>query len=151
MRTFFNIIPVASMLVLSGCHMDVMVDRERLAEVGLRCVHIGPLASANEPLAQVVRDVLEKEFMRREMGPCTAEEATLLMSGSIDALSINTTRKKFLGPLEETSRESISSVSLVVKDREGSVVLSMSFDNQDRHSAIHLGRMLGRDLAKKLR
>ena len=96
-------------------------------------------------------EVLEKEFMWWELGACTAEEATLFVSGSIDTLGINTTRKKFLRPLEEISRESISSVSLVAKDNTGHVVLSLSYDNQDRRSTIQLGRMMGRELAKKLK
>jgi hypothetical protein len=107
-----------------------------------KCVYIAPLESDDPHIGKVIRDVLEKELMRRQIELCDPNTATVLFTGS----TFMTVR----GSGSATS-QAIESVSLVGKDANGEMLMSASYDNKERYSASKLAQQFGSSLAKKLK
>lgn len=135
--------------VLLGCNSDI-VCTEHLKLLENKCVHIEPLASENPQIGKVVRDILEKEFIRRKVQICDPNTATILIGGAT-FLTVRATSSEALFMGSTDSRQAIESVSLVARDPNGQVLMSASYDNQDRLSASKLAKEFGSALAGKLR
>jgi hypothetical protein len=126
---------------LAGCGSDI-VTTDRLKMLEHKCVYITPLESEDPHVGQVIKDVLEKELMRKQVELCDPNTATVILTGS----TFMTVR----GSGAATS-QSIESVSLVGKDTNGEMLMSASYDNKERYSASKLAQQFGSELAKKLR
>ena len=127
--------------VFAGCGSDI-VCTDRLKMLEHKCVYIEPLESDDPHVGQVIRDVLEKELMRKQIELCDPNTATVIFTGS----TFMTVR----GSGAATS-QSIESLSLVGKDTSGEMLLSASYDNKERYSASKLAQQFGSELAKKLK
>ncbi|MHC4912876.1 MAG: hypothetical protein ACYTE5_07715 [Planctomycetota bacterium] len=148
-----NELPWFIALLLVGvplaCNSDI-VCTDRLAMLDYKCVYIEPLKSENPQVGEVLRDVLEKELIRRNVEVCDPNSATIFVSGATFLTERSTSDKNFLGG-SSTSSQAIESISLVAKDCIGQVLVSASYDNQERHSASRLAKDFGSALAEKLR
>ena len=111
--------------VLLGCNSDI-VCTDRLAMLDYKCVYIEPLKSENPQIGEVLRDVLEKEFIRRNVQVCDPNNATIFVSGATFLTVRSASNKNFLGG-SSTSSQAIESISLVAKDSTGQVLVSASF------------------------
>jgi len=135
--------------VLLGCNSDI-VCTDRLAMLDYKCVYIKPLKSDNPQIGEVLRDVLEKEFIRRNVQVCDPNNATIFVSGATFLTLRSTSSETFLGGSTDSS-QAIESISLVAKDNTGQILVSASYDNQERYSATRLAKEFGSALAEKLR
>jgi len=137
----------------SGCYYDI-VTTARLKTLTPKCVHIEPIESDNPYVGKVLRDVLEKEFIRKKVEICDPNSATIFITGStfLTMRSTASAAKVYIvGSGSYVSSQAIESVSLVAKDREGEILLTASYDNKKRYSASKLARQFGSALAHKLR
>jgi hypothetical protein len=134
---------------LLGCSYDI-VSTKALKLLQNKCVYIEPLASEDPQIGEVIRDVIEKEFIRRNIKLCDPNTATVLISGAT-FLTVRATSSEALFMGSSDSRQAIESVSLVARDPNGQILLSASYDNQDRRSASKLAQEFGSAIAGKLR
>jgi len=139
------------MLISAGCHTDIVCTKY-LQDLEYRCIHIEPIESENPYVGQVLRDVLEKEFIRQNADLCDANNATVLVSGSTFMTLRAAAVDSGLGrPKTAGSNQTIESVSVTAKNREGQILLSASYDNKEQHTASILGKELGAELASRLK
>ncbi len=143
---FLGLLAIA---VSAGCNSDI-VTTNRLKELTHRCVYIAPLESEDPQIGKVLRDVIEKEFVRRKIELCDPNTATVFMTGATFLTARATTSGTIL-TTSSYSSQAIESVSLVAKNVEGEILLSASYDNKDRQSASELGKEFGSALANKLK
>ena len=141
MNKLYWLIGLLVISTFAGCGSDI-VTTDRLKMLEHKCVYIEPLESEDPHIGQVIKDVLEKELMRKRIELCDPNTATVLFTGS----TFMTVR----GSGAATS-QSIESVSLVGKDTNGEMLLSASYDNKERYSASKLAQQFGSELAKKLK
>ena len=141
MNKLYWLIGLLAISALAGCGSDI-VTTDSLKMLEHKCIYIEPLESEDPHVGQVIKDVLEKELMRKKVELCDPNTATVLLSGS----TFMTVR----GSGAATS-QSIESVSLVGKDVDGEMLLSASYDNKERYSASKLAQQFGSELAKKLK
>ena len=143
------VIALAATVALAGCHSDI-VTTNYLKEIDQKCVHIAPVQSEDPHVGQVIRDVLEKEFIRRKVTLCDPNSATVFITGA----TFLTTRGKSNSNLLSSSAmsaEACESVSVTAKDRENRVLLSASYDNSGRKTVSQFARDFGSALAGKFR
>jgi len=126
---------------LAGCGSDI-VATDNLKMLEHKCVYIAPIDSDDPHVGEVIRDVLEKELLRKNVDLCDPNTATVLFTGS----TFMTVRGS-----GTASSQAIESVSLVGKDPSGEVLLSASYDNKERYSASTLAKKFGSALAGKLK
>jgi hypothetical protein len=124
--------------ISAGCNSDI-VTTNRLKAIPHKCVNISPLESEDPQIGKVIRDVIEKELIRRKIELCDSDTATIFITGAT-----------FL-TVRATTNQAIESVSLVAKDSNGEVVLSASYDNKDQLSASKLAQEFGSAVADRLR
>ena len=141
MNKVYWLIGLLAISAFAGCGSDI-VTTDRLKMLEYKCVYITPLESDDPHVGQVIKDVLEKELMRKQIELCDPNTATVLFTGS----TFMTVR----GSGAATS-QSIESVSLVGKDTDGEMLLSASYDNKERYSASQLAKQFGSALAKELK
>ncbi len=141
MNKLYCLIGLLAISAFAGCGSDI-VSTDRLKMLEHKCVYIAPLESDDPHVGKVIRDVLEKELMRRQIELCDPNTATVLFTGS----TFMTVRGS-----GSASSQAIESVSLVGKDPNGELLLSASYDNKDRYSASKLAQQFGSSLAKKLK
>ena len=132
---------LSAIVVSAGCNSDI-VCTERLKMLEHKCVHLAPLNSEDPHVGQVLRDALEKELIRQGIALCDSDTATVFITGS--------TFLSMRGPAS-SSNQSIESVSIVAKDSSGEILLSASYDNNDRHTAGRVAKEFGSALAGKLK
>jgi hypothetical protein len=125
----------------AGCNSDI-VCTPRLKMLEHKCVHVAPIESEDPHVGKVIRDVIEKEFMRKKVELCDPNMATVFITGT----TFLTVR-----PASRQTAEAIESVSLVAKDREGEILLSASYDNKAQYTASKLAQEFGQALAGKLK
>jgi len=130
--------------ISAGCNSDI-VTTNHLKAIPNKCVSIAPFESENPQIGKVVRDVIEKEFIRRKIELCDSDTATIFVTGATFLTVRTTTNRGLVGD------QAIESVSLVAKNINGEVVLSASYDNKDRLSASKLAQEFGSAVADKLR
>ena len=141
MNKLYWLIGLLAISAFAGCGSDI-VSTDRLKMLEHKCVYIAPLESDDPHVGKVIRDVLEKELMRRQIELCDPNTATVLFTGS----TFMTVRGA-----GSASSQAIESVSLVGKDPNGELLLSASYDNKSRYSASKLAQQFGSNLAKKLK
>jgi hypothetical protein len=142
---------VCGLLVMigAGCHSDI-VCTSRLKEIDHKCVFITPIDSADPQVGKVIRDVIEKEFVRKGVDLCDPNSATVFLTGS----AFMTTRATSNTGLFNSSAESaqaVESLSLIAKDREGQILLSASYDNKDGSTVSKFAKEFGAAVADKLK
>lgn len=138
--------------VLAGCGSSDIVCTSGLKELLHKCIYIEPLKSENPHVGDVLRDVLEKEFVRKKIEICDANTATIFVSGSTFMTVRTRAETGFLGaPKYIAENQSIESVSIIATDKSGQILLSASYDNKDQHTVSKLGKEFGSALANKLK
>jgi hypothetical protein len=135
--------------VSAGCNSDI-VTTKRLKELNPKCIYIAPLESEDPQVGKVVRDVIEKEFIRKKIDLGDPNTATVFISGATFLTARSTASQGLLGS-ESASSQAIESVSLVAKDSDGDVLLSASYDNKERYTASKLAKEFGAAVADKLK
>jgi len=133
----------------AGCNSDI-VTTHRLKELTHKCIYVAPLESEDPQVGKVIRDVIEKEFIRKKIELCDPNTATIFITGATFLTARATASGTFLSTSSYSS-QAIESVSLVAKDSSGEVLLSASYDNKDRYSASKLAQEFGSALANKLK
>ena len=141
MNKLYWLIGLFLISTIAGCGSDI-VSTDRLKMLEHKCVYIEPLESDDPHVGQVIKDVLEKELLRKNVELCDPNTATVLFTGST-FMTVRGTGS--------ASSQAIESVSLVGKDPDGEMLLSASYDNKDRYSASKLAQQFGSELAKKLK
>ena len=130
--------------ISAGCNSDI-VTTNRLKELPHKCVHISPLESDDPQIGKVIRDIIEKEFIRRKIELCDPDRATIFITGATFLTVRANTNQGLIG------NQAIESVSLVAKNIDGEVLLSASYDNMAQLSATKLAQEFGSAVADKLR
>jgi len=139
----------AATILLAGCHSDI-VTTNYLKQLDDKCVYVAPVQSEDPHVGQVIRDVLEKEFIRKKITLCDPNSATVILTGA----TFMTTRGKSSSnwvTSSATSAQACESVSITAKDRENHVLLSASYDNSGRKTVSQFARSFGSALAVKFR
>ena len=137
--------------IIAGCHTDI-VCTSRLNELEFKCVYIEPIESENPYVGRVLRDVLEKEFIRRHIEMCDADNATIFITGStFMTLRATAVETGLVSPKTVSTNQAIESVSIKARDSEGHTLLSASYDNKEQYSASRLAKEFGGELANKLK
>ncbi|MHC4726686.1 MAG: hypothetical protein ACYS17_05600 [Planctomycetota bacterium] len=144
MNRLYWIIGLFAIGISSGCNSDI-VTTKHLKALPHKCVNISPFESEDPQIGKVIRDVIEKELIRRKIKLCDTDTATIFITGATFLTVRTTTNKGLIG------NQTIESVSLVAKDSNGEVVLSASYDNKDQLSASKLAQEFGSAVADKLR
>jgi len=141
MKKLYRLVGLLMLIASAGCNSDI-VSTDSLKMLEHKCVYIAPLESEDPHVGKVIRDVLEKELLRRQIELCDPNTATVLFTGS----TFMTVRGS-----GSASSQAIESVSLVGKDINGEMLLSASYDNKERYSASKLAQQFGANLANKLK
>ena len=149
MNKSYWLVALLAMGVSAGCHCDI-VCTSRLKMLEHKCVHVAPIESDDPHVGKVVRDVIEKEFLRRQVALCDPNTATVFVTGATFLTVRSASSRNFLSE-SSVSSEAIESVSLVAKDKDGTLLLAASYDNQRRYTASKLAREFGRAVAGKLK
>ena len=149
-KTFVISVMVA---LFVGCNTDIVTTKQ-LNTVKNKCVYVTPIDCQDPYVGKVLRDVLEKEFVRKNVRLCDADNATVILTGS----TFMTTRSKgetsmfnnlFGG--KESSAQAIESMTITAKDKAGNILLTASYNNVDQLTASKLAKDFGSTLADKLR
>ncbi len=135
----------------AGCNSDI-VTTNRLKELSHNCVYIAPIQSENPYVGKVLRDVLEKEFIRRKIELGDPNTATIFITGAAfmtvraapDANTLGSNRYA-------AANQAIESVSIMAKNRNGQILLTASYDNKEQYTASKLAKEFGSALADKLK
>jgi RecA-family ATPase len=138
--------------LLAGCNTDIVTTKQ-LKTVKNKCVYVTPIDCQDPYVGKVLRDVLEKEFVRKNVRLCDADNATVILTGS----TFMTTRSKgetsmlnlFGG--KQSSAQAIESITITAKDKAGNLLLTASYNNVDQLTASKLAKEFGSTLADKLR
>ncbi|MBN2182779.1 MAG: hypothetical protein JW715_12785 [Sedimentisphaerales bacterium] len=133
----------------AGCNTDVVCTK-RLKTLENKCVYVAALDSEDPQVGKVIRDILEKELVRRNVRICDSDTATIFLSGATFMTTRATSSDGFFGA-SSSSNQAIESISVVAKDRNGELLLSASYDNKKRYTASKLGKEFGSVLASKLK
>jgi hypothetical protein len=149
MRRLHWLIGLLIIVVSTGCHSDIVSTR-RLKSLEHKCVYIAPLDSEDPQVGKVLRDILEKELVRRNIQICDSDSATIFVSGAT-FLTVRATSSDGIFGASSSSNQAIESISVVAKDRDGELLLSASYDNKKRYTASQLGREFGAALADRFR
>lgn len=144
------LVVLAAACICAGCHSDI-VCTARLRQLDAKRVHIEPIKSRDPYVGQVLRDVLEKELIRKKVIVCEPDLANVFISGSTFMTSRYSPQKGLFGDKPGGVNEAIESVSVVAKDRSGQVLLTASYDNKEQQSVSKLAKEFGSALAGKLR
>jgi hypothetical protein len=130
--------------ISAGCNSDI-VTTNHLRAISNKCVSIAPFESEDPQIGKVIRDVIEKEFLRRKIELCDSDTATIFVTGATFLTVRTTTNQGLIG------NQAIESVSLVAKNIDGEVLLSASYDNIAQLSASKLAKEFGSAVADRLR
>jgi hypothetical protein len=133
----------------SGCHTDIVTTKQ-LKAVKSKCVFVRPVESDDPYVGKVIRDVLEKEFIRKRVRLCDAGSANVIITGSTFLTTRSSGKTGWLGG-KESSAQAIESVTITAKDRDGVVLMTASYDNTDQFTASKLAQEFGAAMADKLR
>jgi len=131
-----------------GCHSDI-VTTKHLKAIKNRCVYIEPIESQDPYVGKVIRDVFEKEFVRKGVRMCDAKTANIVITGSTFMTVRSSGKKDWFGG-KDSSAQSIESLTIAVKDKAGNVLITASYDNREQYTASKLGQEFGKELADRL-
>ncbi len=141
----------ALLVFLGACHSDI-VTTKRLQAVKEKCIYVQPIDSQDPYVGKVLKDVLEKEFVRKGVKLCDAETATVIISGATFLTTRSSGERGLFGiGGRDSSAEAIESVTISAKDKVGDILLTASYDNAERSSASKLAQEFGSALADKLK
>ena len=143
---FLGLIIIA---VSAGCNSDI-VCTDRLKTIEHKCIFIEPIGSENPNVGKVLRDILEKEFIRRKLDICDRDSATIIITGST-FMTQRSEASKTLFLASAASNQAIESISLKATDPDGNLLLSASYDNKERYTATKLTQEFGSALSEKLK
>ena len=144
---------VSVMLALfAGCNTDI-VTTSQLKTIKNKCVCVTPIDSQDPYVGKVIRDVLEKEFVRKHIQLCDADNANVILTGStfMTTRSHGETSMLNLFGGKQSSAQAIESVTITAKDKAGNILLTASYNNVDQLTASKLAQEFGSTLADKLR
>ena len=144
---------VSVMLALfAGCNTDI-VTTSQLKTIKNKCVCVTPIDSQDPYVGKVIRDVLEKEFVRKHIQLCDADNANVILTGStfMTTRSHGETSMLNLFGGKQSSAQAIESVTITAKDKAGNLLLTASYNNVDQQTASKLAQEFGSTLADKLR
>lgn len=150
-RTALTVISVLTLT--AGCHYDIVRNKNVKLD-GRKCVCIESIKTQDPHIGTVLRDVIEKEFVRRGFEICDANSATVLISGSAFLTERAESSQNFVllvGGGSAKSSQAIESVSLVVKNTSGEILATASYDNSERYTASKLATEFGGALAERLK
>lgn len=136
-----------------GCRYDI-VTTPRLKALAERRIYIEPIQSENPQVGQVLRDVIEKEFIRKKIELGDPNTATVFITGStfMTVRGKSSETKVFVvGTGSSFASQAIESISVIAKDRDGQILLTASYDNTKQYTASSLAGEFGSALAKKLK
>jgi len=147
-RSYWFIILLA---LFAGCHSDIVTTRH-LKTLTHRCVYIAPIESENPYVGKVLRDVLEKELIRRRVEVCDPNTATIFITGStIMTLRASPDAGGLGGRKSAAANQAVESVSIAARDNTGRLLLTASYDNREQYTVSKLAREFGQALADKLK
>ena len=138
LRWFIGLLAVG---VCVGCHSDIVVTN-RLKMLEHKCVHVSPIQSEDPHVGQVIKEVLVKEFVRKNVDLCDPNMANVFLTGTT-FLTVRSGAKQ--------SQQAVESVTLEARDKDGEILLSASYDNNKQYTASRLGKQFGKSLAKKFK
>ncbi len=144
---------ISIMLALfAGCNTDIVTTKD-LNKVKNKCVYISPIESQDPYVGKVLRDAIEKEFVRKGVQLCDANSANVILTGStfLTTRSHGETSMLNIFGGKQDSAQSIESVTVSAKDSSGNLLLTASYNNADRLTASKLAQDLGSNLADKLK
>jgi len=149
-RTYW-LIGLLTIAISAGCNSDIVTTRH-IKELTHKCVYIAPIQSENPYVGKVLRDVLEKEFIRRKIELGDPNNATIFITGATFMTVRSAPNAKTLGSNRyAAANQAIESVSIMAKDRNGQVLLTASYDNKEQFTASKLAQEFGSALADRLR
>ena len=151
------LVSMMMMLAVGGCYSDVTVTKE-LKTLDRKCIHIGQIDCNNPRVAKILRDCLQKEFIKAKLDVCDEDTATMIMTGDV----FMTTEKEFAGSgwfgsygsggyVGGKEALAIDSTSFQVKTKDGRLLAVASYNNWVRERVERVGHFLGYDLASKLK
>jgi hypothetical protein len=147
MKNIFAVIVISTLC--AGCNTDVVTTKQ-LKTIGHKCVYVKQIESQDPYVGRVLRDVLEKEFIRKQVQLCDSENANVIITGSTFMTTRSAGKTGWFGG-KQFSAESIESVTITAKDKVGNILLSASYNNVDQQTASKLAQDFGSTLADKLR
>ncbi len=138
--------------LFTGCNTDIVTTKD-LNKVKNKCVYISPIESQDSYVGKVLRDAIEKEFVRKGVQLCDANSANVILTGStfLTTRSHGETSMLNIFGGKQDSAQSIESVTVSAKDSSGNLLLTASYNNADRLTASKLAQDLGSSLADKLK
>ena len=146
---YWCILLTAVLLGTAGCNMDI-VSTEHLTAMTERCVYVEAIGSEDPQVGEVLKDILQKELLRKNVAMCDEENATIIMSGATFMTNRSVSKGGLLGS-NAVSNQALESISLTAKNKEGQILLSASYDNGDRKTAGKVGKEFGTAIANRLR
>jgi len=148
-KTKFIVPLVLALITFGGCHSDIVCTK-RIKLLKRKCVHVEPLETENPYIGRVLKDVIVKEFVRRRFEICDPNSATIIITGSAFLTQRSESDRNLLGG-SAFSSQAIESVALAIKDKDGGLLASASYDNTERYTASRIGKELGGALADRLK
>ncbi len=139
--------------LFAGCNTDI-VTTNQLNAIKNKCVYVTPIESQDPYVGKVLRDVIEKEFVRKHIQLCDANTANVILTGSTFMTTRSQGETSWLLNLfggKQSSAQAIESVTITAKDRAGNLLLTASYNNIDQQTASKLAQDFGSTLADKLR
>ena len=138
--------------LFAGCNTDI-VTTNQLKTIKNKCVYVTPIESQDPYVGKVIRDVLEKEFVRKHIQLCDADNANVILTGStfMTTRSHGETSMLNLFGGKQSSAQAIESVTIAAKDKAGNLLLTASYNNVDQLTASKLAQDFGSTLADKFR
>ena len=138
-----------SLVFFAGCHTDIVTTKQ-LKAVKNKCIYVQPIESQDPYVGKVIRDVLEKEFVRKHIQLCDERVASVIITGSTFLTTRSAGNKNWFGG-SDSSAQAIESLTISAKDQQGNVLLTASYDNAEQFTASKLAQEFGSALADKLR
>ena len=135
--------------LFAGCNTDIVTTKQ-LVTVKNKCVYVTPIESQDPYVGKVLRDVLEKEFVRKHVQLCDAETANVILTGSTFMTTRSAGKKDWFGA-KDSSAQAIESLTIIAKDKAGNILLTASYNNVDQLTASKLAQEFGSALADKLK
>jgi len=132
-----------TLILITGCNYNVVRNKSVKLDTP-KCICNERLKIDDPNIGNVFHDAIEKEFVRCGFKLCRHTNATILISGSASL-----TPRPIAGGSSD-SGQTIESVSLIVKNRAGQILVTASYDNTPGITTSRLAAELGRAIAQKL-
>ncbi|MGB7581799.1 MAG: hypothetical protein WBL85_05055 [Sedimentisphaerales bacterium] len=144
----------AILTLFAGCNTDI-VTTDQLKTVKNKCVYVTPIESRDPSVGKVLKDILEKEFVRKNIRLCDADNANVILTGSA-FLTTRTGGTGWTGLFDffnekPVSAQAIESVTITAKDKSGNILLTASYNNSELKTTSKFAKDFGSTLADKLR